>query len=193
MSLAQITEKIERDARDEAEKILARSREQAETIKRETDAEVSRLDESAKARFDKERPEIFKRREIVAKLDVNKIHLGAERRLINEVFALGLDRLKGLDDAEYAAFCARLLKSAVETGDEEVETAEGEQRLNAAWVDAYNKANGAKLKLSERKGDFSGGFVLSKGRIAVNCTLDMLVQVASEKMENEVVRRLFSA
>ena len=190
--MAQITEKIERDARDEAEKILARSREQAEAIKRETDAEVSRLDDSAKARFERERPEIFKRREIVAKLDVNKIHLDAERRLINEVFALGLDKLKGLDDAEYAAFCGRLLKSAVETGDEEVDTAEGEQRLNAAWLDAYNKANGAKLKLSGRVGDFSGGFVLSKGRIAVNCTLDMLVQVASEKMENEVVRRLFS-
>ena len=96
MSLAQITEKIERDARSEAETILARSREQAAAIERETESEVKRLNESTKARFEKERPEIFKRREIVANLDVGKIHLDAERRLISEVFENGLKGLNSL-------------------------------------------------------------------------------------------------
>ena len=193
MSLAQITEKIERDARDEADKILERFREQAETIKRETEAEVRRLEESAKERLEREQPEILKRRQIVANLDVKKIHLDAERRLINEVFEGGMERLSALGKKEYAAFCERLLKSAYETGDEELELGADEKNLNAAWLDAFNKANDTRIKLSDRKGDFSGGFVLSNGRIAVNCTWEMLIRVASEKMENEVVRRLFSA
>ncbi|MDR2529354.1 MAG: V-type ATP synthase subunit E [Synergistaceae bacterium] len=193
MSLAQITEKIERDAREEAEAILARSREQAEAIKLETEAEAGKLDEAARARFAKERPEIFKRREIVAKLDVNKIRLDAERRLISDVFAGGLQRLGKLGKAEYVAFCERLLKLAAESGDETVELSAGEKYLDSAWLDNFNKASGLRLKLSDRRGDFSGGFVLSQGRIAVNCTFEMLIQAASENMENEVVRRLFSA
>ena len=192
MSLAQIAAKIERDARDEAEKILERSREQAETIKRETEAEVSRLEGSAKERFEREQPEIFRRREIVANLDVKKIHLDAERRLISEVFESGLERMTALNKKEYTAFCERLLKKASETGDEELELGSKEKNLDVAWVDAFNKANGTRIKLSDRRGDFSGGFVLSNGRIAVNCTWEMLVRAASEKMENEVVRRLFS-
>jgi V/A-type H+-transporting ATPase subunit E len=193
MSLAQITEKIERDARDEADKILERSREQAGAIKRETEAEVRRLETSAQERFEREKPEIFRRREIVAKLDVQKIHLDAERRLINEVFEGGLERLTKLGKKEYAGFCALLLKEASETGDEELELGSDEKILDAAWLDAFNKGNNARIELSDRKGDFSGGFILSSGRIAVNCTWEMLIQAASEKMENEVVRRLFSA
>ena len=86
-----------------------------------------------------------------------------------------------------------MLKEAADSGDEVIEFANGEKYLDQAWLDAFNKANGKRIKLSGSRGDFSGGFVLSNGRIAVNCTWEMLVQVASENIENEVVRRLFSA
>jgi V/A-type H+-transporting ATPase subunit E len=192
MSLAQITEKIERDAREEAQSILRRSREQEAAIKKEAEAEAKRLDESARERFDKERPEIFKRRGIVAALDVNKIRLAAERRLISEVFELGLERLKKLGKAEYVSFCERLLKAGLESGDETIEFSSGEKYLDSSWMNAFNKANGTRISISDRRGDFSGGFVLANGRIAVNCTWEMLIQVASENLENEVVSRLFS-
>ncbi|MDR2780759.1 MAG: V-type ATP synthase subunit E [Synergistaceae bacterium] len=192
MSLAQITDKIERDARDEASKILERARGQEAEIKTETEKEIKRIEASASERFDYERPEIFKRREIVARLDVNKIRLGAERKLISDVYAEGLLRLKNLGKGEYVSFCERLLKKSVESGDESVELSHSEKYLDAAWLEAFNKTNGFRLTLSERRGDFSGGFILSKGRIAVNCTWEMLIQAASESMESEVVSRLFS-
>jgi V/A-type H+-transporting ATPase subunit E len=192
MSLAQITDKIERDARGEAAKILERARGQEAGIRSETEKEIKHIEASAAERFDNERPEIFKRREIVARLDVNKIRLGAERKLISDVFEEGLLRLKNLGRDEYVSFCERLLKKGVESGDESVELSRSEKYLDKAWLEAFNKANGFRLTLSERRGDFSGGFVLSQGRIAVNCTWEMLVQAASESMENEVVSRLFS-
>lgn len=192
MSLAQITEKIEREAREEAENILSRAREQESGVKQDIDAEVRRLGEAARERFQKERPEIFRRREIVAKLDVGKIHLGEQRRLISEVYAEGLRGLGRLDKKSYAAFCEKLLKKAVESGDEVIEFASGEKYLDAAWIEAFNNKNGTKIKLSESRGDFSGGFMLNKGRIAVNCTWEMLIQAVSERLESEVVRRLFS-
>jgi V/A-type H+-transporting ATPase subunit E len=191
MSLAQITEKIEREARDEAEKILSGAREQESGVKCDIDAEVRRLGESARERFEKERPEIFRRREIVAKLDVGKIRLDAQRRLISEVYAEGLERLGRLDKKAYRAFCEKLLKKAAESGDETIEFSSGEKYLDAAWLDAFNDKNGTKIKLSDKRGDFSGGFMLNKGRIAVNCAWEMLIQAASERLESEVVRRLF--
>lgn len=192
MSLAQITDKIERDARDEAEGILARAREQEDGIKKETEKEIKRIESSAAERFDKERPEIFKRREIVARLDVGKIRLGAERHLISDVYDEALSRLGNLGEDEYIAFCERLLKKAVESGDEEIELSSSEKFLDAEWLEAFNKANGFRLVMSEKRGNFSGGFILSHERIAVNCTWEMLIRAASERMENEVVHRLFS-
>ncbi|MDR0652128.1 MAG: V-type ATP synthase subunit E [Synergistaceae bacterium] len=192
MSLAQITEKIGREAREEADNILSRAREQESGVKQDIEAEVRRIEQTARERFEKERPEIFKRSEIVAKLDVEKIRLGAQRRLISEVYLEGLNRLGRLDKKAYTAFCEKLLKKAVESGDEAIEFSNGEKYLDAAWLEAFNKKNGSKIQLSERRGDFSGGFMLHKDRIAVNCTWEMLIQAASERLESEVVRRLFS-
>jgi V/A-type H+-transporting ATPase subunit E len=193
MSLAQITEKIERDARAEADRITSEARTQEKIINDETAAEVRKLEESAKARFEKERPEIFKRREIVARLDVNKIRLDAQRRLIGDVFAEGLAGLTKLGKDEYVAFFGRLLKEASAGGDEILELSKGEKYIDAAWLESFNAANGTKIKLSEKKGDYSGGFILGKGRIFINCSWEMLMRNAQERMENEVVRRLFPA
>ncbi|MDR3332789.1 MAG: hypothetical protein LBT08_09175 [Synergistaceae bacterium] len=192
MSLAQITEKIESDARAEADRILDASRKQELAIRDETSAEVKRVEDASSARFERERPEIFKRRDIVARLDVNKIRLGAERSLISDVYAEGLGLLGKLDKAEYVAFFERLLKKAAVDGGELLELSRDEKFIDQEWIDKFNSALGSKIKLSPVKGDFSGGFVLRNGRIAINCTWEMLTQAASESMENEVVSRLFS-
>lgn len=192
MSLAQITEKIENDARAESQKILDRAHEQEAQVRREAEAEVKKLADAAQTRFNRERPEIFKRRDIVARLDVNKIELGAKRKLIQDVFDNGLERLQKLDRDEYLSFCGRLLKEAVESGDEVMQISEKEQVLDKGWLDKFNSENNTRISLSDQRiVDISGGFVLNKGRIAINCSLDMLMQAAQEKLETEVVKRLF--
>ncbi|MDR1884829.1 MAG: V-type ATP synthase subunit E [Synergistaceae bacterium] len=193
MSLAQITEKIESDARDEAQKILGRAAEQEALIKSGAEAEARALEEASRARFDRERPEIFKRREIVARLDVSKMHLESQRRLINDVFAEGLERLKSLGRDEYESFFERLLKEAVVSGDEVMDLSRDEKFINREWLDKFNSANNTRIKISEERQDFSGGFVLNDGRIGINCSWEMLIQASQEKLETEVVHRLFPA
>lgn len=109
MSLAQITQKIEQDAGIEAKAVMGKAREQEEQIKKSTDAEIKKIEEAAKARFGQERPEIFKRRGIVANLDVAKLHLGAQRALIRDVFEGLLKRLDELPQKEYLDFCGQPL------------------------------------------------------------------------------------
>ena len=151
------------------------------------------LEDASRARFEKERPEIFKRREIVAKLDINKMHLDAQRRLINDTFDRALEELKSLDRDKYTSFFKRLLKEALDTGDEEMELSKKERFIDREWLDKFNSENKTRIKISDRRQDFSVGFVLNNGRICINCSWEMLMQAAREKLETEVVHRLFPA
>ena len=191
MSLAQITEKIEQDARSEAKNILDRAREQEKQTKASADSEIKKLEEAAQARFKRERPEIFKRRDIVARLDVEKLHLASQRTLIRDVFDGTLARLKALPKEEYLSFCERLLKEATETGDEELQVSKDEKFIDKTWLDNFNAKNKTKISLSAEGQDFSGGFVLGRGRVSINCSWEMLMQAAKERLETEVVKRLF--
>lgn len=193
MSLAQITEKIEQDARAEAESIISAARVREKEIKRDAEREIKHIEETAQARFERERPEIFKRREIVAKLDVEKLHLGVKRKLIQDVFDEGLERLKGLKKDEYLRFCEGLLKAAVSSGSEVMEISRGERLIGPEWIAAFNAGNGKKITISPDRQDFAGGFILNDGRVSVNCSWEMLVRAAQEKLEPEVVKRLFPA
>lgn len=193
MSLAQIIEKIERDARAEAKKILDKAHEQEAEINRQTEGEVSKLDKAAKTRFLKERPEIFKRRDIVARLDINKMRLGAQRRLIQDVFDGAEERLKALDKDAYLSFCDKMLRRATTKAPEMLKISKNEKYIDKAWVDRFNAENGAQVELSEETQDFSSGFILSKGRIDINCSIEMLMQAAREKLETQVVQQLFPA
>ncbi|MDR1651225.1 MAG: V-type ATP synthase subunit E [Synergistaceae bacterium] len=193
MSLAQITEKIEQDARNEAESILAAARVREEEIQKETGREAGEINAAAESRFEKERPEIFKRREIVARLDIGNIHLGIRRKLIQDVFDAALERLGNLGRGEYLAFCGKLLKEASAGGEETLEISSREKHIDQEWLDEFNSRNRKDIKISENRGDFSGGFVLSRGRICVNCSWEMLMRVAQESLEAEVVKRLFQA
>lgn len=191
MSLAQITEKIRNDAQLEADGILARARKQADSINKRSADENEAVKSEFAARFEKERPEIFRRREIVANLDVKKLMLKAKRDLINDVYELALEKMKGIEGEQYTTLCEAMLDAAVSTKDEQIQVAASEKYLTQTWLDGYNAARGAKLSFSDVKPDITGGFILAKGKISTNCSWDMLVRAAQEKQEADVVKRLF--
>ena len=86
-----------------------------------------------------------------------------------------------------------LLNNAIETKDETVLVASDEKFIDQAWIDAYNKKNDAHLILSDEKAEIVGGFILVKGKIRTHCSWDMLIQIAQEKKESDVVERLFKS
>jgi len=190
MSLAQITEKIIKDARADADVKKKEAEAKAAAVTKQSDEQCEAVRTNFKARFDAERPEIFRRREIVARLDVNKMQLQAKRDLIADVYNEALSQLVDMPKEDYLAFCEKLLES---TGakEGELQISAGEKYIDNAWVDAYNKKAGAKLVLSEEKADIKGGFLLDQDKIITNCSWDMLLQVAHEQQETDVIKRLF--
>lgn len=191
MSLAQIKEKIKADAEGEAKRVVEKARTRAESIKKSADEEVARFESLAKEKLAKERPEVFKRRNIVANLDVKRAMLGARRHLIQDVFDVALKTLTDLPETEYLAFCEKLLLQASKTGDEEMQVAEKERYLTVEWLAAFNAKHGKKIKMASKKMDASGGFLLSHGRIYTNCSWESLIQIMRENRETDVVTRLF--
>ncbi|HIT04856.1 MAG TPA: hypothetical protein IAC22_10160 [Candidatus Caccocola faecipullorum] len=191
MSLAQITEKIRNDAQKEADEILSKAKAQAEAITSKAEKECAGIQEGFDERFGAERPEIIKRREIVADIDVSKMMLSAKRELIEDVYRGALEKMKALPKDKYLAFCADLLDGGVTTKDELVVVGDGEKYIDAAWLDSYNASHGTKLALAGEKADIAGGFILRRGRISVNCSWEMLLKVSQEKQESDVVKRLF--
>ncbi len=191
MSLAQLTEKIKNDAYREAEEVLAKARSKASEIIEHANKENAAVKESFEKRFEEEMPKHFKRREIVANIDVKKRKLLSKRTLIQDVFDEALNKMKAFNKEDYLELCNSLLKKSVVTGDEEVLIGENEKFVDEAWINAYNKKNNTNLILSKEIANISGGFILKRDKIRTNCSWDMLIQVAQEKKESEVVKRLF--
>lgn len=191
MSLAQITEKIKSDAQKEADEIISKAKSKAEFIAQRTAEDCDSIKSGFIRRFEVERPEIFRRREIVANLDVNKMMLQSSRDLIQDVYTIALKKMKVMDRAEYIALCEALLKNAVLTKEEEILVSAEEKHLDKAWLANYNEKHGTKLVFSEDKPEITGGFILARGKISTNCSWDMLVQISQEKQESDVVTRLF--
>jgi len=192
MSLADIKAKINAEAHAQIKTIESENDTRVSDISKKASAEVKAIQESYKTRLAKEEPEIQKRREIVAKLDANKVDLGVKQRLIGEAFESALHQLTELPSDKYLSFAWSLLEKAVETGDEVLFVGKNERYINGSWVDNYNGSHQTRLSLSGDRLPISGGFVLRNGKIDVNCSWDMLVADVRPQIEAEVVKRLFS-
>ena len=192
MSLSDIKAKIEADARAEAEEILKGARLQVEEIGRGVEMEVRRMEDLQKSRLEKESSEILRRREIVAKLDVNRDDLMARRALIDEAFEAAKAGMAGMETDKTRLFAEVLLVKAVETGDETLILGRAEKALDANWLKGYNEKHGTRLKMAEERAPIIGGFILRRGLVDVNCSWEMLIRTAREELEAETVKKLFS-
>ena len=161
MSLAQITEKIRNDAQKEADEILAKAKAQAEALTSRAERECAEIQAGFDDRFGAERPEIMKRREIVANIDVSKMMLSAKRELRAVRCVVGIEP----------------------------------RRINVFFsvsdYDQFVFRGHAAVEKIRAEAEISGGFILRRGRISVNCSWEMLLKVSQEKQESDVVKRLF--
>ncbi len=193
MSLADIKVKIESDARKEAEEFLENARSEAHRILADADVKADRITREYRERLDNERPEILRRREIVAELDVKKLKLEAKRSLIEESFEEASFSLAKLPKARYIAFVSALMKDAITTGEESILVSKDEKYITQQWLDSFNEREGTHLTLSREKAKTKAGFVVRNGRVDINCSFEMLVNWIREELETDVVSRLFTS
>lgn len=195
MGAEEVIEKILADARAEAQKVKqqAQKKEAAEQTKLD-----GRLDEYnkqtralAKKRAGDEKLHIL----AAARMDIAKQLLAEKRKILDEVFEQSQVWLKKLPDKDYCKLMTRLMLEGVETGDEEVIVDKNETRIDDKFISQINQRLGSdskgRLKLSGERQNLGAGFILKRGKIKVNVSLEVLLNQARRELEIELAKELF--
>ena len=196
MEAEQVVEKILADAKAEAGKI----RKQAEEKETAEQARLSeQLDEYKKqTKILAEKAGNDKKLHLLAaaRMDVAKELLAEKRRLLDEVFDQARRKLQNLPDEDYRVLCTKLMLAAVETGDEEVIVDSEETRIDQKFIKQINRELGpgyrGNLRLSDERQNLGGGFILKRGKIKNNVSLEVLLAQARKELEIELAKDLFS-
>jgi vacuolar-type H+-ATPase subunit E/Vma4 len=131
----------------------------------------------------------------LAVLEAKKQVLATQHEMIDAAFELAAKKLCSLP--EYAMFLARLAAAAAITGEESIAfSASDFPRIGKDVQSAANaelKAGGkaARLTLSEKTADISGGFILQGGDYEANCSIDALIERYRNALIPEVSAMLF--
>ena len=186
------------DARKEAAQIREKGRAEAEELRAGYMEKAERLREEIMNRGQKQAADEKNRRKIQAKMDAGRELLAAKNQLVEEVFQAVKKRLAGMKDEDYRQFLRQLILQAVETGDEKLFFSIPDHRwLGEAFLTDLNRElerQGRKGALSygEAAADLNGGFILRRGKVVQNFSLDNLVEMKKDELLPEVGRRLFT-
>jgi V/A-type H+-transporting ATPase subunit E len=196
MEATQVVDKILADAKAEAQKIekQTEANEAAEQAKlnEQLDEYNKQTETLAKKAGEDEESHIL----AAARMDLAKQLLAEKRKILDEVFEQAREQLQSLPDEDYRNLCAKLMLEAVETGDEEVIVDKKENRINQDVIDQVNQQLSSKgkgeLKLSEQKQDIGAGFILRRGQIKTNVSLDVLLEQTRKELEIDLAKELFA-
>jgi len=195
MDAEQVVSKILSEAQSQAYKIIGEA-------KAKFEAEQAALSEELAA-YNKE-TEILaaeagadKKSRMLAggRMDLSKQYLAAKSTLLNKVFETAAEKIKALSDEKYTELMAGLMEKAVETGDECVIAGKEDKRINQELVKQVNRKLGpgfkGKLELSGKKANIDGGFILQRGNVKTNVSIEVLISTARSELEMEIAEELF--
>lgn len=192
MDAEQVVSKILSEAQVEADKITGKAKDQyaAEqaTLNKKLD-EYGKGTETlaAEAGTDKK-----SRMLAGTRMELSKQYLAAKGILLDKVFVKAAQQIKALDDNKYAELMAGLMEKAIETGDEEVIAGKNDSRIDQKLIELVNsKLDSGNLRLSTEKADIDGGFILKRGNVKTNVSIEVLISSARNELEIEIANEMF--
>lgn len=189
--LERITSRIEAEAQSEIDSILdagkAETRRIVDAWRERIDAEtLSLTEQNEKAAAERE-----ERLKSAAEMDARKTILQAKQEMVDEAYALALDKLCKLPENEKTALLADLLVRASSTGSEEALFSEADRAVGMRAVEKANTASGKHIALSKETAPIRGGFILRDQNVEVNCAFETLVRLQKTETAGAVAKILF--
>ena len=193
MNASKVIEKILSDAQADAEKVKKEADEKETSEQAELAEQLDEYEKQTEILAQKSGEERKMRLLAAARMEIAKDFLGEKRKILDEVFEQAKIQFTNLPDEEYRNVMAQLMKKATESGDEEVIIDKKEKRINDKLINQVNQQLGNKgnLKLSEEKGSLGAGFILKRGKIKNNVSLQVLLDEARKELEIELAKELF--
>ena len=197
MDAQQVTEKILADAKAEAEKIKKQADEkqaaeqeklndQLKEYKKQTDLLAQKAAQDKKSHLLAE-----------ARMDIAKQFLAEKRKILDEVFEQARQQLRNLPDEQYRKLMTKLMLETVETGDEQVIVDKNEKRIDQNFITSVNQQlaaeNKGSLKLADERQNLGAGFILKRGKIKRNVSIEVLLAQAQKELEIDLAKQLFES
>lgn len=191
--IERITARLDADTQAEIDRIRENAKAEAEKVaqgyRTQMESETAELRERSR-RAAAEREE---RLVSAAQMEARKTALAARQEMVDKAYALALEKLCSLPEEQYIQTVAALLVQAAPDGKGEVIfSKEQRERVGTAAVALANSRLGSgTLTVSAQTRPLKGGFILSNGRVEVNCSFDTLVRLQRAETAGEVAKRLF--
>ncbi len=196
MDAENVVAKILADAKAEAEKIKTQAQEKLAAEQAKLDEQLARYKEQTDALAQKAGEDEKSHLLAAARMQIAKELLIEKRRILDEVFEQAREQLQNLPDDQYRQLITDLILGAVETGEEEVIVDKDENRIDQEMLDLVNQQlayeNKGNLRLSDQRQDLGGGFILKRGRIRTNVSVEVLLAQARRELEMELAKELFA-
>lgn len=189
--LERITSRIEAEAKSEVDGILDAGKAETQRI---VDSWRARIDAEERALADKNEKAAAEREERLksaAEMDARKTILAAKQEMVDEAYALALDKLCKMPEGEKVKLLADLLVRASSGGTEEAVFSEADRAVGEKAVKAANESSGKKLALSKETAPIRGGFILRDQNVEVNCAFETLVRLQKAETAGAVAKLLF--
>lgn len=166
-----IIEHILADAREKASQIEVAATEQVALILSEADKECAIIRQAGEQKASQAAETLLNRVKSQAALESRRTLLEVRQSLIDEVIAGATSQLSQFRDPEKKDLYLQMIQAAGALGGTVVANAQDQ-----AVMQDVVQALGQGWKLQGESGNFSGGLVLSRGRIEENLTFDLLVR-----------------
>lgn len=192
--IEKIIDRISSDAQREIDDVLAQARAEAAALTAQYQGQAQAEADEILARGEKAAAERGDRLASVAQLECRKGVLAAKQEVIEEAFQLAMHKLTQLPQEEYVTLLADLAAQAAAKGNETLIFSVADRaRVGKAVVVAANQKLGdrGQLTLSQETRPMQGGFILSDGRVEVNCTFETLVRLQRGALSTQVADVLF--
>jgi V/A-type H+-transporting ATPase subunit E len=195
MDAEQVIEKILADAKAEADKIKKQAEEKQADEQAKFNEKLNEYGMQTKSLAERLGNEEKLHLLAAARMDIAKEKLAEKNKILDEVFDQARQNLQNLPDEQYRDLITKLMLDAVETGDEEVIIDKNETRIDEKLIDRINQKLGpdrkAGLKISEERRQLGAGFILKRGRILNNVSLEVLLAQARKNLEIDLAKELF--
>lgn len=196
-NIEKIIDRINLDAQEQIDKINLQAEESCKAIRDEYDAKIKSSCEKILADAEKTAAVRAERIDSTAQLEARKYTLSVKQKVIEDAFVKATEKLLALPEDKYVNLLALLAIKSVETGRETlIFSAKDRERVGAAVVEKANgilreKGAEASLVLGDQTRNIPGGIIVSRGKIEINCALDVLVNSWKSELTMDVANILF--
>ncbi|AGC67369.1 V-type ATP synthase subunit E [Thermoclostridium stercorarium subsp. stercorarium DSM 8532] len=193
-----IKAKILEDAEARAGQIIKEAEAEAREIKENALKEAERKKAEILKKGETDGKEIYRRMLSEADLEGRKEVLRTKQDLVEEAFRKAMDRLCGISDRDYQNLLVNMIVEAAKGEDGEILLSEADKkRIDKDFVKNINRkikdcGKEGKLVLAEDSIRTAGGFVLRYKDMEINNTFEVLFEMLKPRLENDVVKILFS-